>query len=247
MSTEYKITPLHLGDITRPKSNMIYGYNGKEIMDFPIIAYYIEGKYKILVDTGGASPESEQGKKAAPYKRTPEQELDAALRNIGVSTGDVEYVVLTHLHWDHAGNNHLFPDAKFLCQKIEYDSFTNPGFDKLGYGYDTDYLLRFNYELIDGDKELFDGISAILTPGHTLGMQSVVIDTKIGKVVLSGDLVTLRESLSYDQPRFNAMLYNDSAAEIAQTSLDKVLAVSKHVLPGHDPNVFSPNMGLFDI
>ena len=238
----YTITPLHLGDITRPKSNMIYGYEGKEVQDFPLIAYYLEGEHKILVDTGGSAPESAQGMKAAPYKRSPEQELDAALRNIGISTDEIEYVVFTHLHWDHAGNNHLFPDAKFICQKIEYESLSNPDFEKMGY--DLDYVLGFDYELVDGDNELFKGISVILTPGHTRGMQSVAVDTGIGKAILTGDLVTLRESLKYDPPRFNALLYNESAADITQTSLDKALAVSALVFPGHDAGVFDAGMSL---
>ena len=238
----YSITPLHLGDITRPRSNMIFGYDGKEILDFPLVAYYLEGEHKILVDTGGSAPESAQGKRAAPYKRTPEQELDAALRNIGTSAEDIEYVIFTHLHWDHAGNTHMFPNAKLICQKIEYEGLTDPMCEKTGY--DLEYVLGFDYELIDGDKELFRGVRVITAPGHTRGMQCVVVDTDIGKVVLTGDIVTLRASLKYDPPRFNALLYNDSAVSVAQASLDKVLAISTLVLPGHDAEVFTPGMGL---
>ena len=240
---KYTITPLHLGDITRPRSNMIFGYDGKEVLDFPLIAYYLDGERKILVDTGGSAPDSAQGRKVAPYIRTPEQELEAALGNIGVSAQDVEYVVFTHLHWDHAGNSNLFPNAKFICQKIEYESLTDPDCEKTGY--DLEYVLGFDYELVDGDVELFDGVSVITAPGHTRGMQCVAVDTGYGKVVLTGDLVTLRASLKYDPPRFNALLFNDSAVGIAQTSLDKVLAISKLVLPGHDAEVFAPGMGLF--
>ena len=238
----YTIVPLHLGDITRPRSNMIYGYDGNEVQDFPLIAYYLEGEHRILVDTGGSDPGSAQGQRAAPYRRSQEQELSAALGRIGVSADDVEYVVFTHLHWDHAGNNHLFGKAGFFCQKIEYDSLIDPQCEKIGY--DMDYVLGFDYELIDGDKEIFSGISVILAPGHTRGMQCVAVETDAGKIVLTGDLVTLRASLKYDPPRFNALLYNDSAAGIAQTSLDKVLSTSELVLPGHDADVFTPGMGL---
>ena len=241
----YTIVPLHLGDITRPRSNMIYGYGGEEMQDFPLIAYYLEGEHKILVDTGGSAPESAQGQKAAPYKRLPGQELNAALGSIGVSADDIEYVVFTHLHWDHAGNNHIFDKAKFFCQKIEYDSLIDPECEKIGY--DMDYVLGFDYELIDGDVELFGGISVILAPGHTRGMQCVAVETGAGIVVLTGDLVTLRASLEYDPPRFNALLYNDSAASLAQTSLNKVLSKSELVLPGHDADVFTPGMGLHPI
>ena len=241
----YTITPLHLGDITRPRANMIYGYEGTEVLDFPLIAYYLDGEHKILVDTGGSAPDSAQGQRAAPYKRAPEQELGAALIRIGVSPQAVEYVIFTHLHWDHAGNNHLFSSAKFLCQKVEYENLVDPNGEKTGY--DLDDVMKYNYELIDGDAELFDGISVLTAPGHTRGMQCVAVDTDSGKVVLTGDLITLRASLKYDPPRFNALLYNDSAAGIAQKSLDKVLAVYGLLLPGHDPDVFAPGMGLIPI
>ena len=238
----YKIKPLHLGDITRPKSNMIYGYKGTEVLDFPLIAYYLEGEHKILVDTGGSHPASERGKGAAPYKRSPEQELDAALKGIGVAPEDIDTVILTHLHWDHAANNHFFPNATLMCQKIEYESLLDPNVDKKGY--DMESVMKYEYKLIDGDQQIFDGISVVLTPGHTPGMQSVVVDTEIGKVVCSGDIVTFRESLKYDPPRFNALLYDDSALDAMQESLNKILAISRDILPGHDPEVFSPGMGL---
>ncbi len=236
MST-YKITPLHVGDITRPKSNMIYGYKGTEVQDFPLIVYYLEGVHKILVDTGGSDPESAQGKKAAPYKRTPEQKLDAALARIGVEPEDIEFVILTHLHWDHAENNHLFPNAAFMCQKVEYESVLDPDITKKGY--EMGNVLRTKYDLIDGDKQIFDGISVVLTPGHTPGMQCVVVDTDIGKVILSGDLITLRESLTCNPPTFNALLYDDSALSMMQESLNKILPISPNILPGHDPSVFT--------
>jgi N-acyl homoserine lactone hydrolase len=236
MST-YKITPLHLGDITRPKSNMIYGYEGKEVYDFPLIAYYLDGEHKILVDTGGSHPDSAQGRRAAPYKRTPEQELDAALKKIGVDPGEIDTVILTHLHWDHAENNHLFPNAALYCQKIEYESLLDPDITKKGYAMDN--VLKFQYKLLDGDQQVFDGISVVLTPGHTPGMQCVLVDTELGKVLLTGDLVTLRESLKYDPPRFNALLYDDSALPAAAASLRKILPLTDKILPGHDPDVFS--------
>ena len=240
--SNYRITPLHLGDITRPKSNMIYGYEGAEVCDFPLVAYYLEGAHKILVDTGGSPPESAQGKRAAPYKRLPEQKLDAALRAIGVDPGEIDTVILTHLHWDHAANNHLFPNATLMCQKIEYESLLDPQVTKKGY--DMENVMTFKYALIDGDRQIYEGISAVLTPGHTPGMQSVVVDTDIGRVILTGDLITLRESLSYDPPRFNALLYDDSAVGDMQRSLGRILPISRKILPGHDPGVFAPGFGL---
>jgi glyoxylase-like metal-dependent hydrolase (beta-lactamase superfamily II) len=215
---------------------MIYGYGRREVLDFPLIAYYIEGEHRILVDTGGSHPDSAQGKRAAPYRRRPEQELDAALSAIGVSAKDIDYLILTHLHWDHAGNNHLFTHIPIFCQKLEFDNLIDPAGDRKGY--DTDDVLQYSYELVDGDKQLFDGVSVLLAPGHTKGMQCVVVDTEKGKAVITGDLAPLREGLEYDPPRCNALLYSDEAYEQARSSLDKVLSVSRMILPGHDSGVF---------
>jgi len=215
---------------------MIYGYEGKDVYEFPLIAWYLEGEHRILVDTGGSAPDSVAGRKAAPYKRTPEQEIDRALAAIGVSPEEIDYVILTHLHWDHAGNNHFFKHAPMYCQKSEIDGLRIP--ENASKGYDHDYISGFDYELVDGDQQLFDGISVMLTPGHTPGMQCVIVDTKEGKAILSGDLITVEESLAYEPPRFNALLYIDAASAMAQRSLDRVLSLSRHILPGHDPAVF---------
>jgi glyoxylase-like metal-dependent hydrolase (beta-lactamase superfamily II) len=215
---------------------MIYGYEGKEVLEFPLIAWYLEGERRILVDTGGSPPESAAGKKAMPYQRAPEQEIDKALGAIGVSPDDIECVILTHLHWDHAGNNHFFPHAKLICQMSELGGLSDE--ENAGKGYDLDYISGFYYTLTDGDEELFDGISVMLTPGHTPGMQCVIVDTEDGKAILTGDLITLRESLGFDPPRFNALLYSDGAFAQAQESLNKALAISRLIYPGHDYEVF---------
>lgn len=220
---------------------MIHGYKGTEVLPFPLIAYYLEGEHKILVDTGGCSPEAERGKKAAPYTRTTEQELDKALEAIGVKPEDIEYVIFTHIHWDHAGNNELFPNAKFLCQRKEFESVTNPDSPKIGY--DLPEILKYKYELIDGDQQIFDGISAILTPGHTEGMQCLVVDTEEGKVVLTGDLITLQESFRYDPPVCNGLFADENCLAQMYEGVNKVAAITKKILPGHDPNVFAEGMG----
>ena len=236
----YKITPLHLGDITRPKSNMINGYKGKEILPFPLTAYYLEGEHKIMVDTGGCAPDEPRGIAAQPYTRTPEQDLKATLKNIGVDPDEIEYVIFTHIHWDHAYNNSLFKKAKFICQRKEYDGVAS-GADLLGYV--PEEVLKYEYEFTDGDEELFDGISVMMTPGHTRGMQCVVVDTDSGKVVITGDLITVRESFNQDPPECNGLYPNEEALAQMREGVAKVAAVSRKILPGHEPGVYEPNLG----
>ena len=62
MSMKYKITPLCLGHIQRPKTNMIYQCGDSAIQDFPLIAFYLENdEHKIMVDTGGTAPDGKNG------------------------------------------------------------------------------------------------------------------------------------------------------------------------------------------
>lgn len=241
MST-YKITPLCLGHITRPKKNFFCGYTGEDKHDYPLIAYYLEGEHKILVDTGGCGPEEPRGIGAQPYTRTPEEELPAALAAIGLSPDDIEYVIFTHLHWDHAYNNHLFTKAKFYCQKKEYEGLVDPAGEKIGYV--PEEVLKYEYELVDGDGEIFPGIYAILTPGHTPGGQSLIVDTEKGKVALTGDTITLQESFRQDPPMCNGLYHSEEDLRQMLEATNKIAAITKNILPGHEPAVFLPGMGL---
>jgi glyoxylase-like metal-dependent hydrolase (beta-lactamase superfamily II) len=211
---------------------MYYKCPVSTVIDFPLISYYLENAdHKIIVDTGGSSPE---GSKFAPYTRTKEQELDQALAKIGVDPKDIDIVILTHLHWDHSGNNRLFPNARFICQRKEYEYLLDPATDHRGY--EVENVMKTTYELVDGDCEIVNGISVVLTPGHTVGLQCVVVGTTAGKYILSNDLVTLFECWE-TKPRIpNAANYD---VGVIFDSLEKIERISDLILPGHDSDVFT--------
>lgn len=229
--SNYSIRPLHLGTIQRKKNKMCCNCSISEVVEFALISFYLESaNHKIIVDTGGGEPE---GSKYAPYFRTENQELDQALTQIGVDPKDIDIVILTHLHWDHSSNNHLFPNARFICQRKEYEYLLDPNSDKSGYDYET--IMKTNYTLVDGDCEIINGISVVLTPGHTVGLQCVVVDTVAGKYILSNDLVTLFECWEATPRMPNANNYN---VEVIFNSIRKIEKISDKILPGHDPYVF---------
>ena len=229
----YTIRPLRLGTIKRKKENMSYVCGITEVIDFPLIPYYLEGPgYKILVDTGGTPPD---GLKWQPYSRTENESLDRALNDIGVSPEDIDIVILTHLHWDHASNNHLFPKARFIVQRKEYDYLRAPE-PEVKAGYELDLVLRTEYELIDGDTNIVPGISVVLAPGHSTGMQCVVIETGAGKYILGGDLITLFENWEAEPHIPNGIFYD---LNTMLESMDKIDRINGTVLPGHDGEVFN--------
>jgi len=229
-----KIHPLNVGTITRPMSGFGFGWERK-VVDVPLIAWYIEGSDKnILVDTGGGDP-SKAPPRAAPYKREPEQTLESTLGKIGVKCEDIEIVIATHLHWDHCGDNDLFPKAKFIVQGEELESARAP-FPVTVDGYNRRMVDEIDYTVICGDKEVADGVKVILTPGHSCGIQSVLVETGTKKILIAGDTISFFKNLEQDPPLISGFYvdmkaYYKSLEKIAQLKADLIL-------PGHDYKVF---------
>lgn len=141
--------------------------------------------------------------------------LPAELAAIGVTPGEVHYVVLSHVHPDHAGNVDEFPDATVIMQQAEWDyAATLP---------QKPFTATHKMELLDGDKDLFgDGTLVVLaTPGHTPGHESLLVHLeKTGYVVLSGDVVHFQANWENRRvPSFNA----DKASSAA--SMEKIARI----------------------
>lgn len=239
-----RIWPLDVGHITGDVSSFTYMRNYGTKMEQPCLIWYIEGASKrILVDTG--PPDAEWSSKYHwPLTRTPEQEPLAALASIGRKPEDIEVVILSHLHWDHAFNNHLFPRAKFYVQKAELQYAVAPlpvharGYEALTAGMRPDYLFKVPLTLIKGDAEICEGVSVMLTPGHSPGSMCVIVDTAEGKYVLATD--TVPSYLNWENPdKVIPRLPSTIHVGLAEyfDSLAKIEAIRGAVLPGHDMKV----------
>jgi glyoxylase-like metal-dependent hydrolase (beta-lactamase superfamily II) len=228
----YRIYPVKLGTITRPVSNMLHGSADRSPFGFPLIAYYLEGGgHKILVDTGGTPPA--EGGKWQPYTRLAEEEMDAALAAVGADADGVDIVLLTHLHWDHASNNHFFKNARFIVQAAELAVIAGDGEVK---GYEVEVARRTQYEAVDGDVEIVPGVSVVLVPGHSAGLQAVVVDTAEGPYLITGDIVPRYGNWTAD-PKIPNGSYEDMDAMMASYRKLAALGIDR-ILPGHEPLVF---------
>ncbi len=161
----------------------------------------------ILVDTGIGNKCSDKFIDIYGVERRPS--IETSLLNHGLTSSDIDLVINTHFHFDHAGGNtrkddkgRIFPtfsEASYFIQKGEWEAAQDPNERTKG-----SYLLE-NYEvlsgqpclnLLDGDSEILKGISVIRTPGHTAHHQAVFIESAGEKAVFLGDLIPTVSHLS---------------------------------------------------
>lgn len=236
--------PLHLGKIRRDKSIFTYLRNMGTPIEIPILAWLVEGHgRRVLVDTGGHDPaQSDLGQ---PYQREPGQDPIAQLAAHGVRPEDVDILVLTHLHWDHASNIHLFPKARVIIQREELRYAAAPlDPHRLPYQSIPPWVQSLGrFEVIHGDKEIAPGLSLHLTPGHTPGIQGVRVPTSGGVYFLAGDNVPLMENWDaqekYGAPHWPNGIHVD--LEVFFQSLRRMENLGDRILPGHDWSVLERN------
>lgn len=154
--------------------------------------FYIEGaRQKILVDAGGSAETLSSRGLPVEHIAYPEE----ALKKLGVAPGDVDLVICTHLHIDHNTLGASYKRARFIVQKKELEAALNPHPIEAPIFAPRDSFADLDFEVINGDTQVIDGINILFTPGHTSGGQSVKIDTEKGKVIISG-LCTTRYNFS---------------------------------------------------
>jgi N-acyl homoserine lactone hydrolase len=151
--------------------------------------------------------------------------ITGQLAEIGLKTGDITYVALSHTHGDHIGNVGLFLNSTILMQRAEYTWISSPD----GTNDNVNQLKALarkllgtpkRLQLLDGDTDVFgDGsVTLISTPGHTPGSQSLLVHLKnSGFIILSGDVVHLEGNF---EKNIVPALNTDKAMSIA--SMDKV-------------------------
>ncbi|MFD7408205.1 MBL fold metallo-hydrolase [Streptomyces sp. NPDC059866] len=153
-----------------------------------------------------------------------------ALAAHGLTADDIDTVVLTHAHWDHVQNIDLFPHATLVLHPDERRYAHTPHANDWATPAWTGLLLEQLpvREVADGE-ELIPGVSVIALPGHSPGSIGVVVQTEAGRATITGDALHFAYVA---RTRRNPLVFWDSDA--AARSIDRVLAVSDLIYPGHD-------------
>ncbi len=132
----------------------------------------------ILVDTGVGWPTE----LVKDWKVVNHHAADA-LAEHDLSPADVKIVINSHLHFDHCGQNAVFKHAPFYIQRSELERARKRE-TLIAHWFD---FAGARFELLDGDTEIADGVRVVATPGHTVGHQSVFVDSGDGVAVMIGD------------------------------------------------------------
>jgi glyoxylase-like metal-dependent hydrolase (beta-lactamase superfamily II) len=237
-----KIEMLNVGWMTAPAALWRQGDEAEKRVRLPVPAYVVEtDTERILIDTGLHPGACED---ASAFYGRPETmsffsfELDQPV-NEQVDAEAITKVVLTHLHWDHAGGLSLLPSSiPIVVQRREWEAGKDPGSVERNFFFPRDYSDDGREViLVDGDHDLLgDGsIELLLTPGHTPGHQSVRIGDDL---ILGADVAYFDSSL--DDQRFPP--FGDNQDE-QRSSADRLRALrdsGSRVVPGHDPDVLRP-------
>jgi glyoxylase-like metal-dependent hydrolase (beta-lactamase superfamily II) len=237
-----QVTMLDGGHFTSPAGLWRRGEDMERLVRFPVPTYLIEvGEERILVDTGlhpdaaaDAARRYDGAESLGVFKLEQETAIDRQ-----VDLDSLTRVVLTHLHFDHAGGLALLPSSlPVVVQRREWEAGRDPKAIARNFFLPRDYEgIADQVVLVDGDHDLLgDGqIELLFTPGHTPGHQSVRIG---GDLIIGGDVTHFAAGLDdHRLPIFG----DDLDAQLASAErLRDLRDAGAVVRPGHDPEVLAP-------
>lgn len=206
----------------------------------------LTSKYKLLVDTGIGEKFNTKLKNI--YAISKSTNLLKSLKAIGITPDEIDVVINTHLHFDHAGGNTresggklvcTFPKAKYIIQKGEWEDATKPNDRTKGSYLEENFLpleKSNQLELIDGNCQIEKGVRTYITGGHTLHHQVVLVEDAEQVALYLGDLIPTSHHLKipwvmgYD-------LYPLDTIKMKRKLLDRALDEKWLLCLEHDPKM----------
>jgi glyoxylase-like metal-dependent hydrolase (beta-lactamase superfamily II) len=246
---EMKLYFFEAGILKSQKQYFTMGLGVGQPFDVPVPFLLIDHpKGVVLFDTGNALEVVGNKEKHWPgiweaYNvfMTEDQWCVNAIQKVGYKPSDVKYVILSHLHLDHAGCVGHFPNAKYIVQR-----------DELHYAYVPDFFMKAAYIRKDFDKpvdwmllegwrqdrfDLFgDGkIIIYFTPGHTPGHQSVLVNLpQSGPMFFASDSCYTKENIDNNILSGLAWSYGESVKTVERMKYLRA-CLGAEIVTGHDP------------
>ncbi len=262
---DWRIDVLYYGYLDFLKQWATQGIDPDVVIRMPYLGFLLRSSnMTILVDTGINSRFIVDGKAFGGMPAEGgESFVLQALETAGVSPKDIEMVIYTHLHNDHCGNSHLFPHAKHVAQRLEWEEllWAMPNIRWIK-GHDLEaipVLQKLDLMLIEGQHfHLAPGIVCYHTPGHSRGSMSIIVETVKGLYCIVGDLLYFFSSMYPLMDKMTLMdgtevaitpvpkerglpvpgAAHDQTLWFRSTDLIRAICRSKEfLLPGHEPTL----------
>jgi N-acyl homoserine lactone hydrolase len=244
----FEVHSLKMGELLIPEE-------GALLFD-PVHVWLItDGQKRILVDGGMPAIGEVNRRLKVDGAGGGHDALRQALATVDTTPEQIEFIIVTHLHYDHGANLDLFPGACVIIQRDELHHAADP--------VPTQRLFYFkeavigllgrarprNLRVIDGDLELIEGVSILKVPGHTPGMQIPVVTTARGKVAIVSDLGdhyknwypadarATRHPMRYLADTFLPSSIRSEDERTYLRSMQRVVDAADIVIPAHDTRI----------
>ncbi len=232
------------GWLTVPAALLLAGEEGK--LTVPVPSYLIEHpKGRVIFDTGlhvdtQTDPDRRLGRLApfhtVGFRRG--EELVARLATLDVAADKIDFIINSHLHFDHCGGNQQLPNATLLIQRREWEAGHDAELIERVYYDPQDYDHGHQVRMIDGEHDVFgDGlVVCIPTHGHTPGHQSLLVRIGGDEVVMTGDACYLRRTL--DNFHLPTSMYDREQMLASIRRLRALRDAGAMIITGHDPDLW---------
>ena len=231
------------GWLTMPMPMLLHGTKGT--LKIPIPAYLIRHpKGTAVFDSGMSLDVQRRGAKAlGPMEAyfdvhySANEEISARLAEADAAADRIDYLITSHLHFDHCGGNALVPNARWIVQKREWEAAKTPELVEKNFYNAAEYDLGHDRIEADGEHDVFgDGaVKCIPTHGHTPGHQSLVIETDTGPIVLCGDACYLRRTLEDMHLPARSAVHDEAQMMRSLETLKRLRDAGARLMYGHDP------------
>jgi N-acyl homoserine lactone hydrolase len=239
-----KLYIFQVGTVRFPDRSVLTGgpNQGKPIA-IPVPAFLVAHEKGFAVIDTGMNLDNWPPKNREDGEMKPEERIDRQILKVGCAPDEVKYVIMSHLHGDHAGWMTLFPHATFVVRKSELKAAWWP--EPFQWSYSLgDYANTRDYDFIQlDDVEDFDlfldgSVICFDTKGHCQGHQSVIVNLPVaGRIVIAGDAVPMWENM--EQGLLPGVAWNGEAAMRAIARVRHLRKEGGFVLLGHDPDQFA--------
>ena len=235
---QYEIYALkYAGPFVRTGAHVMWYRDWDQIEKINYYIWCIRGAGATVVVDAGVTPQTAAERELDGYVNPAE-----ILGRIDVKADEVRHVILTHLHFDHAGGASLFPNATFYTQEAEYRFWVQnpiaarPPFKHVSDPNATAYLASLEgtdrLVLLQGDQQILPGIQCLLSPGHTVALQTVAVNTARGTAIIGSDCAHVFRNYHEDWP--SALIVDLVGWMKTYDKLRQRVSSPDLLFPGHD-------------